>query len=52
MCENISQKSREIVASLNDMQKYAALHLDGPLVVFAGAGSGKTRIITSRIALL
>jgi DNA helicase-2/ATP-dependent DNA helicase PcrA len=38
--------------SMNPQQKKATLHDKGPAVVFAGAGSGKTRIITYRIALL
>ena len=40
----------DYLKNLNDAQKEAVTHLDGPLLIVAGAGSGKTKVLTSRIA--
>ena len=42
----------EFLKNLNKAQKEAVMHLDGPLLIVAGAGSGKTKVLTSRIANL
>ena len=42
----------DYLAELNERQAEAVLHADGPLLIIAGAGSGKTRVLTYRIAQL
>ncbi len=44
--------SDNFLNSLNDSQKDAAIHIDGSLLILAGAGSGKTKTITTRLAYL
>ena len=43
---------QDYLQGLNERQKEAVLHIDGPLMIIAGAGSGKTKVLTTRIAHL
>src|SRR5882672_3395664 len=40
---------RDYISELNDPQREAVLHKDGPIMIIAGAGSGKTKVLTTRI---
>jgi DNA helicase-2/ATP-dependent DNA helicase PcrA len=48
----VNETSTDYLKELNETQLEPVLHKDGPLMVIAGAGSGKTRVLTYRIAHL
>ena len=45
-----TMNTEEILSQLNDSQRQAVEYIDGPSLVIAGAGSGKTRVLTYKVA--
>ena len=54
MYDKIDKESdrMNLVDSLNDRQKEAVVNTDGPMLILAGAGSGKTKVLTTKVAYL
>jgi DNA helicase-2/ATP-dependent DNA helicase PcrA len=48
----VATAARDLLSDLTEPQRAAATHVDGPLLIVAAAGSGKTRVITRRVAYL